>query len=79
MMNTKFVIQDVRVFDPKAVQIAQYLGSNEHADYRRIEAWLKANAKYADFDAVTLVDLFDREVGMRSETTPHPSRAQQNG
>lgn len=69
-------VQDVRGFDPKAVQIAQYLDSSDPADYRRVEKWLKDNNQYHDYELMTLVELFDREQGLPSEATPHPNRPQ---
>lgn len=67
-------IQDCRDFNPQAVCIAQDLGSSNPVDYRRIEQWLTSNSKYSGFHVDTLVELFDREVGIFVEDRPRQDR-----
>lgn len=57
-------IQDCRAFMPLAVEVANLQDSDKPSDYRKVEAWLKANPDYQQFATLTLVELFDREVGL---------------
>jgi hypothetical protein len=67
-------IVDVRSFDPKAVSVAHQLGSERSSDYVLIADWIKSSGNAA-LHVDTLVELFDREVGLRCEQSPHPDRA----
>lgn len=73
-MKIPFKITDVRSFDPKAVSIANQLGSTEPLHYRQVEDWLKANKKLADYSSDTLVELFERDGGSLSQNTPSSAR-----
>lgn len=57
-------VQDCRAYSPRAVEIANLLDSNKPDDYRKVDDWLKANPDCAQYDTMTLVEVFDREVGL---------------
>ena len=68
---------DLRRFDPKAIYIAHQLGSEKQSDFVLIADWIKKN-NHSDCNADTLVELFDREVGLEVEMAPHPCRSPTN-
>lgn len=57
----RFMVNDVREFDPRAVSIAHQLGSKRPADYQLIEDWLKQNPQLNGLQVDTLTEVFDRE------------------
>ncbi len=62
-------VLDVRGYDPKAVAVAHHLGSTKHSDYVLIADWIKSKG-YGNSHVDTLVDLFDREVGLQPDQQP---------
>lgn len=66
-------VEDVRCYDPKAVSVAHHLGSDKPGDYKLISDWIRSSGNQ-DFSVDTLVELFDREVGLPGETSAHPDR-----
>lgn len=71
--TSRVQVNDVRSYSSKAVAIVELFGSNMHSDYRAVEEWLKTS-KHRDCGADTLAEIYDREVGLPSEASPHPER-----
>lgn len=72
-----FQVNDVRIYNPKAVAVANHLGSQKPSDYILIADWMVSTGQ-SDYSVDTLVELFDREVGLPDDelslqSTPIPA------
>lgn len=68
----KVNVQDCRAYSARALEIANLLDSNKSEDYLKVDEWLKANPSYAQYKIDTLVEVFDREVGLGADE-PSPA------